>query len=220
MVISRKGLKKKKKPLIIRNVTCILIKGAFMSEIEDFKYFEEHQLVSADFNTGILECKRVYPANTFINKNGKKVSRSGHIRYSKCSGYTNQDGYKRIKCNKSLRMMHRLIYWLYYHDLPTDKEIDHIDKNRANNAITNLRLATRSENCKGNQIGRAFKHLAEEQVHQLCRDIVSNQYNITQLAEKYNMSRCNVKAVIAGKRWKKISALYFNQSSETIEKQQ
>lgn len=191
-----------------------------MSEIEDFKYFEEHQLVSADFTTGTLEYKREFPSKTFTNKRGTPVCVPAYTRYYKSSGSTNQDGYKRIWCHNSLRMVHRLVYWLYYHNLPIDKEIDHIDKNRANNAITNLKLATRSENCKGNQIGRPFKKLAEEQVHQLCKDIVSNQYNITQLAEKYSMSRCNVKAVIAGKRWKKISALYFNQSSETIEKQQ
>lgn len=191
-----------------------------MSEIEDFKYFEEQQLVNVDFTTGTLEYKRVYPASTFIHKSGKKVSRPSYTRYFKCSGYTNEDGYKRIWCHNSLRMVHRLIFWLYHHELPEGLEIDHIDKNRANNAINNLRLATRSENCKGNHIGRTFKQLTKEQVHALCKDIVSKEYNITQLAKKYNVTRCNIKAVIVKKRWKKISDLYFKESSETIEKQQ
>ena len=54
----------------------------------------------------------------------------------------NQRRYVRI--NKVAHLEHRLIF-LYHHGwLP--KEIDHINANRLNNAIENLRPATRSEN--------------------------------------------------------------------------
>ena len=190
-----------------------------MSELDDFKYFEENQLVSVDFSTGKVSVKYGMPEQTYLRK-GKIFTRKSWYKIVEDVGYKNHDGYLRIRCNGHLRMKHRLIYWLYHHSLPDNMEIDHIDKNRSNNAISNLRLATRSENCKGNHIGRTFKHLPKEQVHALCQDIVSKKHNITQLAKKYNVTRCNIKAVIVKKRWKKISDLYFKESSETIEKQQ
>ena len=40
---------------------------------------------------------------------------------------------------------HRLAWLMEYGQMPPD-DIDHIDGNRSNNAISNLRLATRAEN--------------------------------------------------------------------------
>jgi hypothetical protein len=55
-------------------------------------------------------------------------------------------GYKKIQINGKKYMTHRLVF-LYHHGyLP--KEIDHIDNNKSNNNITNLRQASRSENMK------------------------------------------------------------------------
>jgi len=43
--------------------------------------------------------------------------------------------------------MHRLI-WIYHNGaIPIDKQIDHIDRDRANNKIENLRVVTSRENC-------------------------------------------------------------------------
>lgn len=54
-------------------------------------------------------------------------------------------GYRRIKIDGKNYQEHR-IAWLYvYGEMPT-KDIDHIDQNKTNNKISNLRLATPSEN--------------------------------------------------------------------------
>lgn len=56
-----------------------------------------------------------------------------------------QSGYLKYELNKKKYYLHRLA-WLYiYGDLPK-KEIDHIDRNRSNNKISNLREASRTEN--------------------------------------------------------------------------
>jgi hypothetical protein len=55
------------------------------------------------------------------------------------------DGYLRISVNGKKYQAHRLV-WLLFHGCFPTKDIDHIDGNRSNNRIENLREVTRMEN--------------------------------------------------------------------------
>ena len=61
------------------------------------------------------------------------------------AGTLHSCGYSQIHLCHRLHFAHR-IAWLIVHGEPMPIEIDHIDGNRGNNRITNLRAATRSEN--------------------------------------------------------------------------
>lgn len=63
----------------------------------------------------------------------------------KATGTTNTLGYKVIGFKSKLWLAHRLA-WLYIYGEYPIWDIDHIDENKGNNAINNLRLATRSQN--------------------------------------------------------------------------
>ena len=54
-------------------------------------------------------------------------------------------GYRRIKLRKKLYSAHRLA-WLYVHGTWPPHDIDHINLDRDDNRIANLRCATRSQN--------------------------------------------------------------------------
>lgn len=64
-------------------------------------------------------------------------------RPSGCS----QLGYLTIKINKQNYFIHRLAWLITYGKLPQN-EIDHIDGNRGNNRISNLREVSHRENCQ------------------------------------------------------------------------
>lgn len=159
----------------------------------DFAYFAQHQLCEVDFTTGRIDTHR-------RNNKGQVSGVMFNV------GSVNQDGYVRLWCNGTLRMKHRLLYWLFHGELP--KEIDHWDTQRANNAISNLRPSDRSHNTKG-KTPRTFKWLTETEVHELCKLIAAGTHTITDLAKQFGRSRVQIKAIMGKKSWKAIADQYF-----------
>ena len=162
-------------------------------ELNDFEHFRDHQLVNVDFSTGQLDVRY-------------RTKVEGKYRYVSDIGSKNRDGYIRVRCNDTLRMKHRLLYWLKHGLLP--KEVDHIDNVRDNNSITNLREVDRSTNTTSKK-PRTYKQLTAVEVHSLCSDIALGTMNITKLSNKYGRSRTQIKAIISKKYWKDISDQYF-----------
>ena len=64
---------------------------------------------------------------------------------TKRAGYLDAfSGYDYVRVNKKLHRVHRLIWCMFYGYEPS--EIDHINRNRADNRIENLREVSRSQN--------------------------------------------------------------------------
>lgn len=77
---------------------------------------------------------------TWINVISKRM-------FGKAAGSKHKQGYVIIRVKNRAYLAHRLA-WLYVHGCfpAAGLEIDHIDLDKKNNAISNLRLATRSQN--------------------------------------------------------------------------
>ena len=76
-----------------------------------------------------------------------KISSSARIKPGDHAGHYSGKGYLIVKLNYSLYRAHRIIWKLAYgEDPPADMEIDHINRNGIDNRLSNLRLATRSQN--------------------------------------------------------------------------
>lgn len=73
-----------------------------------------------------------------------RQSRGGQPAGSRAGGLDG-DGYEVIRINKRAFRSHRLA-WLYVHGVLPDCDVDHRDMVRSNNAIANLRPATRAQN--------------------------------------------------------------------------
>lgn len=79
-----------------------------------------------------------------------KVTRSPHVIKGNKVGYLRKDGYYGFMFYKKSYLNHRVIFALCNGYFPLF--IDHIDGDRSNNVITNLRVATASQNCHNARI--------------------------------------------------------------------
>ena len=83
-----------------------------------------------------------------VDENGATYS----IRYGKkLKGSVNNNGYLQLKtCNNAKTkayLVHRLVWNAFVGEIPGGFELDHIDRDITNNALSNLRLVTHQQNC-------------------------------------------------------------------------
>jgi len=83
----------------------------------------------------------------FEYKDGELFSKVGRGKLKKGQkiGCVNGKGYKQTLYKGKIYTIHRIIFLMQHGNLP--KFIDHIDGNRTNNRIENLREATHQQNC-------------------------------------------------------------------------
>ena len=161
-------------------------------ELIDFEYFKKHQLESIDFNTGV------------INAIGGKW---GNTIYADV-GSENPDGYIRLWCNRRLRMKHRLVFFLAHGILPkAGQEIDHIDKNRSNNCLSNLCLASKRVN-NMDSLNRKIGRFTKEDIHRVCYLLQHSELSDQQIADEVGVSRATVRDIKCRRSRQTISVNY------------
>jgi len=108
------------------------------NRFDNLKCSNEYDEVTQEY----LKRKYIYDCDsgTFADKE------TGELR-----GGIDKDGYCRVKLEGQDYKVHRLA-WLYvYGEWPIDI-VDHIDHNRSNNAISNLRVVTAKENAQNRKL--------------------------------------------------------------------
>lgn len=97
--------------------------------------------------------------NKLLYKNGKlfwKKSNGKTIKAGQLAGSASGRGYRYIRINGSKVPEHRVI-WFYHYGVWPIAQIDHIDGNRSNNNINNLREIDQSGNNKNQSLRKDNK---------------------------------------------------------------
>lgn len=66
-------------------------------------------------------------------------------------------GYILVGIGKKLELAHRVIWQMHFGEIPQDMVIDHINQNKKDNRIENLRLASKSQNALNSKISKNNK---------------------------------------------------------------
>jgi hypothetical protein len=85
----------------------------------------------------------------FFYEEGKlfnRVQRSQNTKAGEEAGSLSNTGYRRIGINGKSYRTHRLIYIFHNGEIDNKLQIDHLDRDKLNNNIENLRLVTNQEN--------------------------------------------------------------------------
>ena len=87
-------------------------------------------------------------------------------------GYNNGNNYKKVTINKKQFYVHRIVYFMHHGYLP--KIIDHIDNNKSNNSIHNLREAT----CAQNLLNRPTKKINQSGYRNVYFNKIRKKWNV------------------------------------------
>lgn len=74
-----------------------------------------------------------------------KVAKGRRVRSGDVAGHLNGNGYVYVRVDGAHYLSHRLVWLIHYDRWPKD-QIDHINGDRADNRVENLREATNAEN--------------------------------------------------------------------------
>lgn len=103
-------------------------------------------MASAEMNADELlsECRALFDYDPETGDFVYKVCR-GRAQAGSFAGTTNRAGYRQLCVGRRIFLGHR-IAWLMVHGALPPRGLDHINRNRADNRISNLRPADQSEN--------------------------------------------------------------------------
>jgi hypothetical protein len=123
-----------------------------------------------------------------VNKNGQILNK----KTKRLLQGSQRNGYIRINCNGRYKSLHRLVWEAFYGEIPEGKLIDHIDGNRANNSLDNLRLVTQSENMLNAQ-KNGHKGQVKISQYDLEGNFIQKYSSIREAALTINGSECAIK---------------------------
>lgn len=152
-----------------------------------------------------------------VRERARPVFNRGRV-YSKpprqIEPFIDPDGYAFVVIRKPLGtgsekiFVHRLVMEVFVSKCPDDMTVDHIDRVRTNNAVSNLRYATKAEQTENRDLSRIsgenskFSKLKEADVVEIRKMIEVGSVDL-EISKQFSVSVSTIKNIRNGKSWKK-----------------
>jgi hypothetical protein len=83
-----------------------------------------------------------------------KIKTAIRITIGDMAGRLNSGGYLQVGLYRKYYVVHRVVWEMHYGEIPTDYVIDHIDGDKTNNRLSNLRICTHTENLFNSKLSK------------------------------------------------------------------
>jgi hypothetical protein len=100
------------------------------------------------------------PELVYLRQNYTYDPIKGHLYHAnyqigdKPAGYKDQRGYRHIQIQKKTYKLHRIVFYMFHGRDPGKKVIDHINGDKSDNRILNLRAVTHRQNISNTKLSR------------------------------------------------------------------
>ncbi|WJZ70034.1 HNH homing endonuclease [Pantoea phage PA-1] len=110
-----------------------------------------HECFIFDHINGLIFWKSRPPHHFKSHRETKLINTRQAGKQAGCVG---RDGYLRVRFNGRSHLIHRVIWQMIYGEIPESMQVDHINHNRTDNRVSNLRLVSKKENLKNKSRSR------------------------------------------------------------------
>lgn len=124
-------------------------------------------LSDLEYRTIEYGCKRYYVAS-----NGRIFSETKEVKTTVIS-----NGYKIVYVGKR-KLAHRVVWEAFNGEIPEGMEIDHINTNRGDNRLENLRLVTHKENCNNPLTIGAYKESNKGKITEKLINVINERKKV------------------------------------------
>jgi HNH endonuclease/NUMOD4 motif/Helix-turn-helix domain of resolvase len=148
----------------------------------------------------------------------RRVARGHGAKVGRILSPRARNGYPSVHLGGKSHYVHRLVATAFLG--PSEHEVDHIDGNRTNNVLPNLRYLTKTDNIRGSRerLGSAYSpgggiKLTDAQVNEARRLYLEGMTQL-QIAKHFGVSRSGIQSIVSGKRRHRLR-LFSGRSAET-----